>query len=234
MKKRGTKRSFISLFCSQRRSVSYFRSKKKSASNSRARPTPPSPPARKRVGPRAHARARGEEVMASSGSFFAPPAAKSHVEGRLAKLEAKLAETQAELHALKSIDQANTFGTAKVTPAAAAGNHHSESGDDEDVVAMAVHLSLDVSSVKEMSAQQRWLVSSINYTVVFVPVMRERVFFFLRPHLCPPVSDKTHVTPLSPFSSPHTMHATILLPPTFSPPPPLNLPPSRCPFCVAG
>lgn len=100
--------------------------------------------------------------MTASGAFSAPPPTKSYVEGRLAKLEAKLAETQAELHALKSIDQANNFGTAKVTPAAAAGSHHSDSGDDEDVVAMAVHLGLDVSSVKEMSAQQRWLVSSIN------------------------------------------------------------------------
>ena len=93
-----------------------------------------------------------------------PPAAatKSHavVEGRLAKLEAKLAETQAELIALKSIERNNLrgehFAKKATTPMAKAAP--AATGDEEDVVAMAVHLGLDVSCTKEMSAQQRWLV----------------------------------------------------------------------------
>ena len=104
----------------------------------------------------------------------APPTSKSsYVEGRLAKLEARLAETQAELIELKGIKQQgnNVFST----PAAAGGSLHG-GGDEEDVVAMAVHLGLGVSDVKAMSAQQRWLVRSI--TQQRVPVSASERFIF--------------------------------------------------------
>lgn len=88
--------------------------------------------------------------MAAPSAVSAP---SCYVDGRLAKLEATLAETQAELVALKRIKETETTNDEGALKSTAAG-------DEEDAVAMAVHLGLNVSSVKEMSAQQRWLVSA--------------------------------------------------------------------------
>jgi hypothetical protein len=109
------------------------------------------------------------------------------VEGRLAKLEVKLAETQADLMALKGSGNDGTaagshrlLGSGEAAAAAAVV----ATAGDEDVVAMAVHLGLVVSSVDRMSAQQRWLVSAINSSALGPRVShKER-------HLCLP-SDKT-------------------------------------------
>ena len=110
----------------------------------------------------------------------------SYVEGRLAKLEARLAETQAELIALKSLELKNNNSgrhnhhAGGLTPTKAAGNKTNSAAEDEDdIVAMAVHLGLNVSSSKEMSAQQRWLVRRLNPR----RICSDEAFFFETRHV---------------------------------------------------